>query len=166
MNFNPHWELYDRHAIFSASKYHWINYDDDKLLAAYHNSKMAERGVRIHDLAKEHILLGIKMPTTKTALNMYVNDAIGYKMTPEQPLYYSEFFFGTCDAISFRKNKLRIHDLKTSVTKGHLNQLLVYTSLFCLEYDIKPSDIEIELRIYQQDELGALEILGHLPEVD
>jgi hypothetical protein len=90
---------------------------------------------------------------------MYVNDAIGYKMTPEQPLYYSENCFGTCDAISFRKNQLRIHDLKTGVTPAHMEQLLIYASLFCLEYGIKPSSIEAELRIYQSDD-----IIGYIPE--
>ena len=92
---------------------------------------------------------------------MYVNDAIGFKMKPEQPLYYSENCFGTADAICFRNGKLRIHDLKTGITPTHMEQLLVYTSLFCLEYRVKPVDISIELRIYQNDE-----VLVHEPEVD
>jgi hypothetical protein len=83
---------------------------------------------------------------------MYVNDAIGYRMKPEQVLYYSDNCFGTADAISFRNNFLRIHDLKTGVTPAKMEQLLIYAALFCLEYRIKPSDIEIELRIYQNDD--------------
>ena len=83
---------------------------------------------------------------------MYVNDAIGYLMTPEQVLYYSENCFGTADAICFRNNLLRIHDLKTGVTPTHMEQLIIYAALFCLEYKIKPVDINFELRIYQNDE--------------
>ena len=84
---------------------------------------------------------------------MYVNDAIGFKMRPEQILYYSDNCFGTADAIIFKKNFLRIHDLKTGVTPASLHQLEIYTALFCLEYEIKPGDIEIELRIYQNDDI-------------
>ena len=84
---------------------------------------------------------------------MYVNDAIGYKMTPEQPLYYSENCFGTADAICFRNDLLRIHDLKTGVTPAHIEQLRIYAALFCLEYKIKPGNIDIELRLYQSDDI-------------
>lgn len=84
---------------------------------------------------------------------MYVNDAIGYRMTPEQILYYSGNCFGTADTISFRNGLLRIHDLKTGVTPAHMEQLEIYAALFCLEYDMKPCDINMELRIYQNDEI-------------
>jgi hypothetical protein len=84
---------------------------------------------------------------------MFVNDAIGFKMTPEQVLYYSDNCFGTADAIVFRNNVLRIHDLKTGVMPAHIEQLMVYAALFCLEYRIRPGDIEIELRIYQSNEI-------------
>jgi hypothetical protein len=84
---------------------------------------------------------------------MYVNDAIGFKMKPEQVLYYSENCFGTADAIIFRNNLLRIHDLKTGVTKAHMEQLEIYAALFCLEYKKRPSDIDMELRIYQNNEI-------------
>ena len=92
---------------------------------------------------------------------MYVNDAIGYKMTPEQILYYSLNCFGTTDAICFRNNFLRIHDLKTGEIDAHIEQLEVYAALFCLEYHIRPADIEMELRIYQHDQ-----ILYHKPTVE
>lgn len=93
----------------------------------------------------------------------YINDAIGYKMTPEQPLYYSEYFFGTTDTISFRDNFLRIHDLKTGDKQARMEQLECYAALFCLEYKFKPSDIQMELRLYQSNEIifhnpGAEEI--------
>ena len=84
---------------------------------------------------------------------MYVNDAIGFKMEPEQVLYYSPNCFGTADAICFRKNKLRIHDLKTGVVPASMYQLMVYAALFCLEYDYKPGEIETELRIYQGNDI-------------
>ena len=79
---------------------------------------------------------------------MYVNDAIGFRMRPEQPLFYSENCFGTADAISFdeKKKYLRIHDLKTGVGKVKLDQLLIYASLFCLEYNFKPGDMIFDLK--------------------
>lgn len=161
MRFNEHSNLVGQHAFLSASKYHWVNYTDDKLIEAYSRYTAAQRGTILHDFAAQCISLGQKLPRSKKTLNMYVNDAIGYRMTPEQPLYYSENCFGTADAISFRDGFLRIHDLKTGVTPTHIEQLIVYAALFCLEYRTKPSDIEVELRIYQNDE-----VLVHSPEVD
>lgn len=34
-----------------------------------------------------------------------------------------------------------------------MEQLLVYAALYCLEYKVKPREIEIELRIYQSEEV-------------
>ena len=149
------------HAFLSPSKYHWINYDPDKLHTSFTRSLAVERGNRLHALADECIKMGVKLPRTKQTLNLFVNDAIGFKMETEQPLFYSENCFGTCDAISFRRKFLRIHDLKTGITPGNMNQLEVYAALFCLEYDVSPNDIPIELRIYQNNE-----ILVHTPEVE
>lgn len=84
----------------------------------------------------------------ETAKN-YINDGIGFRMEVEQPLVYSEFFFGTADTISFRDNELRIHDYKSGDHPAAMDQLMVYASLFCLEYEFKPKDIRTELRIYQ-----------------
>ena len=50
------------------------------------------------------------------------------KMTPEQILYYSDNCFGTADAILFRNNFLRIHDLKTGKIPAHMEQLEIYAS--------------------------------------
>lgn len=155
MNFNKHFNLEGRHAFLGASKYHWINYDDDKLISSYQNFLKTQRGTELHDFAKQAILLGIKLPKSKKTLNMYVNDAIGYQMTPEQPLYYSENCFGTADCISFKNNFLRIHDLKTGDTPAHIEQLMIYEALFCLEYQVDPNKIGVELRIYQGDEIFA-----------
>lgn len=85
------------------------------------------------------------------AVQCYINDGVGFRMTTEQALVYSEHVFGHADTISFRNNFLRIHDLKTGTNPAHMEQLEVYAALFCLEYKAKPSDIEIELRLYQWD---------------
>ena len=141
------------HAFLGASKYSWTNYDEEKLRTAYLNHMATLRGTRLHAYACESILLGQKLRRTNQTLNMYVNDAIGYKMRPEQGLYFSPNCFGTADAILFKKNQLRIHDLKTGVTPASLRQLEIYAALFCLEYGIRPGDIDMELRIYQNDDI-------------
>lgn len=165
MRFNPHLNQQGKHAFLGASKYNWLNYSDDKLIQVFINMQAKERGTRIHALASELISLGVKLPSRKKTLNMYVNDAIGFGMTPEQVLYYSDYCFGTADAIIFdeRKKMLRIHDLKTGVTEAHIEQLEIYAALFYLEYGewvrFTPNDENTELRIYQNDQ-----ILVHHPE--
>lgn len=153
MNFNDHSNLSGYHAAFSPSQSSWLRYDDEKAAEVYMNKKAAEMGTILHQWAKDTIDLGIKQPRSKKSLYAYVNDAIGFKMTTEVVLYYSDKFFGTADAISFRKGVLRIHDLKTGKTPVHMEQLMIYAALFCLEYKVKPGDIEMELRIYQNDEI-------------
>ena len=157
MNFNRHSELEGLHAFLGASKHSWVNYDEEKLEDSYLKALAKQRGTRLHDYACESIRLGIKLPKNNKTLNMYVNDAIGFKMTPEQPLFYSRNCFGTADTISFRTKKLRIHDLKTGITPASFVQLEIYAALFCLEYDVDPNEIEIELRIYQLDEIHVEE---------
>lgn len=161
MNFNKHFSLEGKHAFLGASKYHWINYDTDKLIDSYSKYQATLNGTILHDFACQCITLGQKLPKSQKTLNMYVNDAIGFKMKPEQVLYYSDNCFGTADAIIFRNNLLRIHDLKTGVTRAHMEQLEIYAALFCLEYNKKPSDIDMELRIYQNNE-----IIVHNPTVE
>lgn len=156
MNFANHSKLEGFHAPFSPSQSSWLRYDDDKLVEVYKNKKASEMGTRLHEWAKTTIDLGIKQPRSKKTIYAYVNDAIGYRMSTEVILFYSERFFGTADAISFRDGMLRIHDLKTGKSgkiEDHIEQLEVYTALFCLEYKVKPGDIEIELRLYKQDEV-------------
>lgn len=159
MKFNEHSSLEGQHAFLGASKYHWLNYTPEKLEATYRRSLAAQRGVILHEYAAFSISLGQKLPRTNQTLNLFVNDAIGFKMSPEVVLYYSPNAFGTADAISFRRNLLRIHDLKTGETPASFAQLEIYAALFCLEYRYKPNDINFELRIYQNDE-----ILVHIPE--
>ena len=35
MNFNKHSKLEGQHAFLGASKYHWINYDEEKIAESY-----------------------------------------------------------------------------------------------------------------------------------
>lgn len=153
MNFRSHLNLIGKHAFLSASDYHWINYDEDKLSRVFFTKMAAIRGTELHALAHDLIRLGVKLPDNGTTLSMYVNDAIGYRMTPEQPFYYSDNCFGCADAAVLRANKLRIHDLKTGITPASEQQVNVYDAIACLEYDLNPLTLEIENRIYQNDEI-------------
>lgn len=157
MRFREHSSLSGSHALLSPSSYHWVNYDEEKLDFKITTAFAAKRGSDLHDLAQRMITLGVKLPENNITLNQYVNDAIGYRMKPEQTLYYSTNCYGTTDAISFRRNFLRIHDLKTGVTPTKITQLEVYAALFCLEYGFKPIEIEMEFRIYQNDEVQIFE---------
>jgi Protein of unknown function (DUF2800) len=166
MLFNKHSDLVGLHAFLSASKYHWINYDDEKLDRTYTQRQMAVRGTDLHAFAHEAIRLGVRLPKSPKTINLYVNDAIGFRMSSEVVLYYSPNCFGTADCISFRRNLLRIHDLKTGVAATSVKQLEVYAALFCLEYGFKPMSIEIELRIYQSNEvqvyIGDPDVITHI----
>lgn len=162
MNWNNHSKLEGQHAFLSASQYHWLNYSDEKIEDRYKQMLAVQMGTRLHEFASECIKLNQKLPPSKKTLNMFVNDAIGYHMQSEQVLYYSDNCFGTADAICFKNNKLRIHDLKTGKIPAHMEQLEIYAALFCLEYKVKPNDIDdIILQIYQFDE-----ILEHHPTAE
>ena len=156
MLFNRHSELTGSHALLSASKHHWINYTDQKIEAFVQSSMSARLGSELHEFAAMAIKLKQRMPNNKKTINAYVNDAIGYRLSPEVVLYYSPNCFGTADAIGFRNGKLRISDLKNGITPTSFNQLYVYAALFCLEYGFKPMEIETELRIYQNDEVKVV----------
>ena len=159
MNFNEHYNLSGKHAFLSGSNYHWINYTPEKLRQVFKNAKSKEEGTILHDFASTAIKKRLKMAPLKKALHLFVNDAIGFGMESEQVLYYSDNCFGTADAILFKDNILRIHDLKTGITKVSFNQLDIYAAMFCLEYGVKPHDIIIKQRIYQGN--GILEQLGN-----
>lgn len=174
MNFNQHLGLVGKHAFLSPSNYHWLNYDEQKLESRYHAARAAQKGTDLHKLAHESIRLGIKLGRGNGALATYVADGIAYGMLCEQPLFYSENCFGCADTIQFRRNKLRIHDLKTGISATSEKQLEVYAALFCLEYGVDPYRIDIELRIYQRDEVRVfiptpeyiLEIMDKIIESD
>lgn len=157
MNFNKHYDLEGKHAFLSPSKISWIRYSKEQMRNAYLNSLAIARGVKLHAMAKELIEEGIKVRGNKQTFAAYVNDAIGYGMTPEQPLYFSPNCFGTTDAIFYKDGLLRIHDLKTGTTPVHMEQLEIYAALFMLEYErvfgVRPSNTKTELRIYQNDDV-------------
>jgi hypothetical protein len=167
VNFNTHLNLQGQHAFLGASNYHWVNYNDDKLVEVYSKNLAKQKGTILHDFAAQCIKLRQKLPRSQKTLNMYVNDAIGFKMIPEQILFYSENCFGTADSISFRKEPdypngyLRIHDLKSGLIPAHMEQLIIYAALFCLEYKKDPATIGIELRIYQNNE-----VMYHQPSAE
>lgn len=185
MNFNNHKDLVGKHAVLAPSQPFWLEYDADKLFQKYVSGYAQSMGTSLHELAETLIRNGIKLKKTDRTLVLvhllengiprsvididriynnfvtYVNDAVGFKLTPEQPLVYSEYCFGTADAISFRNNLLRIHDYKSGTTPAKMEQLMIYAALFCLEYKFKPGEIEMELRIYQNDE-----VLYHNPTAE
>lgn len=169
------------HALLSPSKYSWTNYEGvDPLFNMVCSLYTKEIGTLLHKLAETAIKYRVKLPklAAKPMITLwllangiprgivdankyvnnfcaYVNDAIGFDMSPEVILKYSENAFGTADAIRFNEKKmhLRIHDFKSGVLKPCLRQLEVYAALFCMEYNIKPKDLTIELRIYWQDQI-------------
>ena len=183
MNFvNTHPELVGKHALFSASKYAWLNYDDKDIASAYINSFAAPIGTATHEFAKKYISRRIPLTDdqgSKNALFMhlieennipanvisldtlfynlmpYVNDSIGYKMTPEALVYYSDISYGWADAIGYSRNILRIHDLKTGIGKVSMDQLMIYAAIFYLEHkkEANLNKSRTELRIYKNQEV-------------
>lgn len=161
MRFYDHSDLANSHAFLSASKYSWLRYDEDRLHEVFMSSMDAAMGTRLHAFAAEAIKLKMRMPDNGQTLNQYVNDAIGFRMTPEVTLMASHNAFGTADAVSFNKNILRIHDLKNGVTPAKMDQLIIYACYFLIEYQFKPNEVKIVLRIYQNDS-----VVEYIPELD
>lgn len=157
LQFIRHPQLEGQHAPFSPSQSAWLRYDDKKLKRSFIKKQAAKRGTILHEWAAQTIKLKLKQPDTNQTICRYINDAIGFRMDVEVVLYYSDYVFGTADAICFRDNVLRIHDLKTGEEPASMEQLLVYAALFCLEYKIKPGTIKFELRIYQNDQVFTSE---------
>lgn len=175
MQWNDHHQLEGKHAFLGASNFHWINWNDETFENRYYGQFSTSIGTAIHALAHDCIVSRTKLTKHDTHLiditlyhayipkdaydpnlilnNLipFVNDALGFHMSSEILLYYNAYCFGTSDAISFdEKNKiLRIHDLKTGTTPTHMEQLLIYAALFCLEYHKDPHHFNTELRIYQ-----------------
>jgi len=145
------------HAFLGASNYHWLGWSDEKLLERYKTHRAAQKGTELHELAENLIRLQVNLPDDGKTLSMYVNDAIQFKMETEVTLYYSEYCFGTADALAFDGYCLRIHDLKNGVTKTDMRQLYIYTALFCLGGSgvgiVNPYDISIILQIYQNNDI-------------
>ena len=186
MKFNRHTDFEGRHAILSASSWRWVKDDTESLKKRLCSQYATDIGTLLHDIAYKHIKYRIKLNKYDKKnvmlellskgvpgfvidsldfdamfdnLMAYVNDGIGFRMEPEVVLYYSRNFFGTTDAIAYSETNrtLRIHDYKSGTTPAHMEQLLIYAALFCLEYRIKPAEIEeTELRIYQNNEIVYL----------
>lgn len=155
MKFNKHYIHEGQHALLSASKNSWLNYDEEQLEKYFKAAMAVQEGNELHELAAMMIKKRVKAQRSSKTFNQYVNDAIGYRMVPEQLLVYSENCFGTADAIKFDEIKkiLRVHDLKTGANKTSEKQLYIYVAIWCLEYGVRPFEIEIECRIYQNDEV-------------
>lgn len=186
MIFNKHSEYEGKHAILSASKYHWLKDSDEELIARYNSSFAQQIGTVAHAYAKKRIEHRMPMEDCRAEKNAlllylldngipfqvidldrlfynlvpYVNDSIGFKMTPELLLLYSDCMFGTADSLSYSRNVLRIHDLKTGGTPASMDQLMIYAGLFYLEYkkQVNFQKSRTELRIYQNQE-----VLCHTP---
>ena len=179
MEWNDHKDLEGKHAFLGASNFHWLNWDDKTFEERYYNQFLASAGTAVHKLAHDCIVGRIRITKHDKHLvdlalyhsyipadycnseefleNLvpFVNDAIGFHMSSEILLYYSPFCFGTTDAICFNELEkiLRIHDLKTGMTDAHMEQLLIYAALFCLEYHKNPNQFKTELRIYQSSQI-------------
>lgn len=179
MIFNDHEKLRGQHAFLGASTYHWLRWDEETLEKRYFSRYATTIGEGLHELAKDLIYNRIKLAKhdkklidiTLSKLNIprgaydaniildtlmpFVNDAIGFRMTPEVILYYSLNCFGTTDAIVYDEfyKTLRIHDFKSGVTPVKFDQLMIYAALFCLEYKKNPFDFSIILRVYQMGEI-------------
>lgn len=174
MDFNNRSNLSGQHAFLAASSPAWLGYDLEKLDKVWATKKSTLRADELHRIAADLISNRIKLPEVKKTFNMYVNDAIGFRMSPEQVLFYSGNCFGTADAISFRDNELRIHDLKNGLGKTDIRQLRIYAALFCLEYRHRPFDIKTILRIYQgngireevSDPQDIVRIMEHIKLLD
>lgn len=182
---NDHSKLVGTHAFLSASSPSWLNKDANSLVEAKINSYATQIGTLLHSYAADCIRFreklrktdvhGVKidlmrkgipeyaidLDRTYPTFMAYINDAVGYGMSPEVVLYYSNECYGTADAIELDGKILRIHDLKTGTTPAKMEQLKVYAALFFLEYGMKPETIHPELRIYQMGDMIVCE-----PEVD
>lgn len=157
MDWHKHSDLIGKHAFLSPSKHYWINDTPDKLRDRYSNYLAVKRGTELHAYAAKAIELNRRQPKNADTVNHYINDALGFRMNAETPLFYSHNCFGTADAISFNKKLLRVHDLKTGTTPASRAQLDIYAALFCLEYGVDPTEISMVNRIYQSNDIDEWE---------
>ena len=191
MNWNRHYKLEGLHAPLGASKPNWALDEDEQFRQRILSFYASSIGTKLHAIAKKYISNHFKMhkyDKSSVVLDLiddgipaqvidildfdsmfvnlmaYVNDAVGFGMDAEILLYFSDNCFGTADTIGYfeKQRCLRIHDLKTGKTPAKIEQLLIYAALFCLEYHVKPEELnEIELRIYQLSE-----VLVHKPSAE
>ena len=65
MNFNTHSAFKGQHAFLGASKYHWINYTEEKLAESYNKFLATQKGTILHAFAAQCIELGQKLPKSR-----------------------------------------------------------------------------------------------------
>ncbi len=157
------------HAFLSPSTYTWLDQDEEKLRASYFRKQQTQRGDKLHVYSQMAIELKQPQPNDGTTVATYINDAIGFRMEAEVPLYYSEDCFGTADALSCRPEQwadgtfitLRISDLKTGFHEADIRQLLIYAGIFFWQFRdmFNPMKVRVVLRIYQNDH-----IVEHQPD--
>ena len=58
MNFIKLYSLEGKHGFLGASKYHWVNYDNDKLAESFLRQQSTLKGTILHDFAAQCIPLG------------------------------------------------------------------------------------------------------------
>ena len=87
---NDHPELEGKHAFLGGSNYHWLNDDEEKLVNRYDAMRAKELGTELHEIAAMLIKHRLKLKDEGTTLGKYVNDAIDFRMRPEQRLKYSD----------------------------------------------------------------------------
>lgn len=166
---NPSWTNYDDEKLISVYENNQKKIEGTELhawaeevVSSIHLTKelVAFRSKRLFKIDIDEIRkLGEQNPLVrnsraKETVYMYINDAVKFDMIAEQPLAYdNKFCFGTADAIQFDGQLLRIHDLKTGETPAHMDQLIKYAALFCLDYGWDPVLLMFELRIYQIDQV-------------
>ena len=78
MNWNAHYNLKGKHALFSPSSYHWINYDPkesiDVIFQRYKSQYAATIGTILHEYAEKRIKYGERMETTAVAKKQAKSD--------------------------------------------------------------------------------------------
>lgn len=193
MEWNRHSEIEGRHALLGASKYAWLNYDDEQFAQLWAKSYLAEIGTLTHDFARKHIKYRSKLkqahkseyllslldsgipPRVLDILDMdgifatlsnYINDAISFRLDPEIPLKYSSNSFGTADAIGYHNKTLRIHDLKTGIRPAKFEQLEIYAALFWLEYGVRQSLGKLDDITIELRIYQSQEVMIETPEPD
>ena len=142
--------IQDKHALFSPSEKAWIRYDKEKIVNKVQQAEAILRGTLLHELAASCIKLKVTLGKENGIISEYVQDCIQCGCETERQVYYSEYIYGTADAIRFDVDArlLYIFDLKTGEKAVPIDQVLIYAAIWCLEHGISPEDINYDLRIY------------------
>lgn len=71
MIWHDHSKLVGEHAFLGASKYHWLNYTDDQMIAKYKSSYTQAVGTYLHELAAGLIENHMKLSKSDSKLLTY-----------------------------------------------------------------------------------------------